>query len=69
MEPRVKDVKKWVYKDINGKWYRRLFNVTTGKYETDWISYNKRPKLQLMILCDQKAGRRKLLSVFVCRCE
>ncbi len=37
VEPRVKPVKKWVYKEINGKWYRRLFNVTTGEYETDWI--------------------------------
>ncbi len=36
-EPCVKDEKKWVYKEFSGKWYRRLFNVTKGIYETDWI--------------------------------
>lgn len=26
----------WVYKTVNGKLYRRLYNHTTKKYLTDW---------------------------------
>lgn len=33
----IEDMKKWEYKIVNGKVYRRLYNVTTGKYETDWM--------------------------------
>lgn len=27
----------WVVKKVNGKWYRRLFNTTTGEYIGNWI--------------------------------
>lgn len=26
----------WVFKKVNGKTYRRLYNYTTGEYLTDW---------------------------------
>lgn len=28
---------QWVYKTENGKLYKRLKNLTTGKWLTDWI--------------------------------
>lgn len=34
---RIIEKKEWHYKEIDGKWYRRLFNIATGKYETDWL--------------------------------
>ena len=30
-------IKQWVYAEINGKLYRRLWNGSTGHYEGDWI--------------------------------
>ena len=32
-----KDVKEWRYKVIGKKVYKRLFNVTKDRWETDWI--------------------------------
>lgn len=31
------DIKDWVYKVINGDLYKRLYNYSTGRWETDWI--------------------------------
>lgn len=32
------DVREWKYEDRpDGHRYKRLFNYTTGKWETDWI--------------------------------
>lgn len=31
------DVIQWVYKEINGKMYRRLYNYTKQEYIGDWI--------------------------------
>ncbi len=28
---------EWVYKTINGVKYKRLFNVSTGEWASDWI--------------------------------
>ena len=30
-------VKTWVYKDQDGKLYKRLYNYATGMWEGDWI--------------------------------
>lgn len=30
-------IKEWVYKVENNKLYKRLYNYTTGRWETDWI--------------------------------
>ena len=30
-------IKKWVYKVEDNKLYKRLYNYTTGRWETDWI--------------------------------
>lgn len=27
----------WVVQKVNGKWYRRLYNTTTGEFIGDWI--------------------------------
>jgi len=29
--------REWVYKIMDGKMYKRLYNASTGLYETDWI--------------------------------
>lgn len=34
--PRSEEI-GWVLREINGKWYRRLYNYTTGEYIGDWI--------------------------------
>lgn len=31
------DIKEWKYKFINGKLYKRLWNSTQKRWETDWI--------------------------------
>lgn len=36
VEPRV-DAFKWKFKIINGKMYKRLFNIKTGEYVGEWI--------------------------------
>ncbi len=36
VQPRT-DIKEWRYKVINGRLYKRLFNASTGRWETDWI--------------------------------
>ncbi|MEJ8736619.1 hypothetical protein WKT02_04080 [Erysipelotrichaceae bacterium HCN-30851] len=36
IKPRA-DVKKWIYKIIDGRLYKRLLNSSTNKWETDWI--------------------------------
>lgn len=36
IQPRSEEI-VWVIRKINGKWYRRLFNTTTGEYIGDWI--------------------------------
>lgn len=28
---------EWVYKKINGKYYKRLYNYSTGEWIGDWI--------------------------------
>jgi hypothetical protein len=30
-------IKQWVYKEENGKIYKRLMNCSTGQWEGDWI--------------------------------
>ena len=30
-------IRKWVYKVEDNKLYKRLYNYTTGRWETDWI--------------------------------
>ena len=32
-----KDVKEWRYKIMNGRLYKRLFNESKERWETDWI--------------------------------
>lgn len=29
--------KEWVFKVIDGHLYKRLYNYSTGRFETDWI--------------------------------
>ena len=36
IEPRT-DIKDWVYKVENGNLYKRLYNFSTGRWESDWI--------------------------------
>lgn len=36
VQPRT-DIKEWYYKIENGNLYKRLFNCSTGRWETDWI--------------------------------
>lgn len=31
------DIKEWLYKIEDGKMYKRLYNRSTGLWETDWI--------------------------------
>lgn len=31
------DIKEWKYKFINRKFYKRLWNSTQKRWETDWI--------------------------------
>ena len=31
------DIKEWRFKIENGKLYKRLYNRSTGNWETDWI--------------------------------
>ncbi len=31
------DIIQWRYKEINGKWYKRLFNYSTNSWVGDWI--------------------------------
>lgn len=34
----LSDIIEWVYKEINGKWYKRLYNYTLHRWEGDkWI--------------------------------
>lgn len=33
-------IKEWVYKEENGKVYKRLWNCSTGHFEGDWIFVN-----------------------------
>ena len=30
-------IKEWVFKESNGKLYKRLWNCSTGHFEGDWI--------------------------------
>lgn len=36
VQPRT-DIKEWLYKVMNGNLYKRLYNYSTGHWETDWI--------------------------------
>lgn len=36
IQPRT-DIKEWRFKVIDGHLYKRLFNRSTGRWETDWI--------------------------------
>lgn len=36
VQPRT-DIKEWVFKVENGNLYKRLYNYSTGRWETDWI--------------------------------
>lgn len=36
IQPRT-DIKEWLYKIENGNLYKRLYNYSTGRWETDWI--------------------------------
>lgn len=36
IQPRT-DIKQWRYKVENGNLYKRLYNYSTGHWETDWI--------------------------------
>lgn len=36
IEPRS-DILEWVFKTINGKQYRRLWNATQARWVTDWL--------------------------------
>lgn len=36
IEPRT-DILEWRYKVIDGHFYKRLFNASTGRWVTDWI--------------------------------
>ena len=31
------EYREWVFKIMNDKMYKRLYNASTGLYETDWI--------------------------------
>lgn len=35
-QPRT-DIKEWRFKVIDGHLYKRLYNRSTGRWETDWI--------------------------------
>ena len=36
IQPRT-DIKEWRFKIENGNLYKRLYNYSTGPWETDWI--------------------------------
>lgn len=36
IQPRT-DIKEWKYAVINGNLYKRLYNYTRNRWETDWI--------------------------------
>lgn len=36
IQPRT-DIKEWRFKIENGNLYKRLYNYSTGRWETDWI--------------------------------
>lgn len=36
IEPRV-DILQWILKTENGKMYKRLWNASKNRWETDWI--------------------------------
>lgn len=36
IQPRT-DIKEWKYAVIDGNLYKRLYNYSTGRWETDWI--------------------------------
>ncbi len=36
IQPRT-DIKKWVYKLFGNNLYKRLYNYSTGRWESDWI--------------------------------
>lgn len=36
VQPRT-DIKEWRFKVIDGHLYKRLYNCSTGRWETDWI--------------------------------
>lgn len=36
IEPRT-DIKEWLFKVENGNLYKRLYNYTRNRWETDWI--------------------------------
>lgn len=36
IQPRT-DIKEWLYKIVDGNLYKRLYNYSTGHWETDWI--------------------------------
>ena len=36
VEPRT-DILEWRYKVMDGHFYKRLYNRSTGEWETDWI--------------------------------
>lgn len=36
VQPRT-DIKEWRFKVMNGHLYKRLYNCSTGRWETDWI--------------------------------
>ena len=42
-----KDIKEWRYKVIDKKVYKRLFNVTKNRWETDWILVRKTVIIQV----------------------
>lgn len=31
------EIREWIFKVENGKLYKRLYNASTGLWETDWI--------------------------------
>lgn len=35
-----RDIKEWVYKEENGKLYKRLWNCSRGYFEGNWIFVN-----------------------------
>lgn len=32
-----RSIKEWVYREVDGKLYKRLWNCSTGYFEGDWI--------------------------------
>lgn len=36
IQPRT-DIKEWIYAIIDGDLYKRLYNYSTARWETDWI--------------------------------